>query len=167
MTGQWQPGPAQFRWRSGDKKLVNPPVRQSWVELPAQFRSDSLSQELCNNLLLVSLFLLKEQNQQKHHQWSCTVALQSHSQLGQKRPLWSSIPATNLVLPKPSLIHAAEHHTHMYFKYLQRWCWAACANASQSFWWRNFPNIQSHLPLAQLEATSCREKLKLCCCPRL
>ncbi|KAK4812871.1 hypothetical protein QYF61_024168, partial [Mycteria americana] len=84
---------------------------------------------------------------------------ESQNHTGWKRPLRSSSPTVNLILPRPPLHHVSKHLIQTSFKYLQGWRLNHCPGQpvpmlDNPFSEEKFPNIQSKPPLAQLEAIS-------------
>ncbi|KAK4813411.1 hypothetical protein QYF61_004748, partial [Mycteria americana] len=83
----------------------------------------------------------------------------SQNHIGWKRPLRSSSPTINLILPKPPLHHVHKHLIQTSFKYLQGWRLnhfpgQPVPMLDNPLGEEKFPNIQSKPPLAQLEAIS-------------
>ncbi|KAK4823524.1 hypothetical protein QYF61_003033 [Mycteria americana] len=88
-----------------------------------------------------------------------TRITESQNHIGWKRPLRSSSPTVNLTLPSPPLHHVPKHLIQTSFEYLQGWRLnhfpgQPVPMLDNPFSEVKFPNIQSKLPLAQLEAVS-------------
>ncbi|KAK4829457.1 LOW QUALITY PROTEIN: hypothetical protein QYF61_004675, partial [Mycteria americana] len=84
---------------------------------------------------------------------------ESQNRVGWKRPLRSSSPTVNLMLPSPPLHHVPKHLIQTSFKYFQGWRLnhfpgQPVPMLDNPFSEVKFPNIQSKPPLVQLEAIS-------------